>query len=92
VLELEIQRDIIDFLKVRGAKVYRMNSGKGRYNQKLPGAPGTPDLFVVERKRCYWVEVKGPEGKLNPEQEREHKELRALGQKVVVARSVDDLP
>lgn len=88
--EGDIQRAITKKLETRGAKVYRMHAGHRRVNMQLC-YPGTPDLFVVERNRHYWIEVKTPGGKVSPIQEAEHAELKRCGMEVVVARSVEDI-
>lgn len=89
--ESDIQRAIIDMLKERGAMVFRMNAGRGRYNQHL-SPPGTPDLLVVEPHRRYWVEVKTPTGVVSLDQQAMHEALENYGEEVIVARSIEDVP
>ena len=88
--ETEIQKQIIDYCTLKGALVFRMNSGSRNYNNKQ--APkGTPDLFVVRKPIAIWIEVKCP-GKDPTEVQKEmHEKLRARGQRVIVARSVEDV-
>lgn len=90
VTEIEIQREIMQALRMRGALVFRMNAGRGRQNQRL-APPGTPDLLVIEPGHHYWVEVKTPKGELTLDQQRMHEQLEVYGEEVIVARSVDDL-
>jgi ferredoxin-fold anticodon binding domain-containing protein len=89
--ESEIQKSIMDYAKAIGCKVFRMNSGySGRHNVKLcPN--GTPDLLIIGRSITLWVEVKDKKGKLSESQIKMHKELRELGQEVLIARSIDDV-
>jgi len=91
-LESPIQKEIMDYLNVIGAKVFRLNSGhSGRYNQKLC-PPGTPDILAcIPKGLTLWIEVKKSDGKRNANQIKMHKELTDLGQIVIVARSVDDV-
>lgn len=49
-----------------------------------------PDLRVLHPKRCFWVEAKSPTGRLSGGQEREIARLRALGEDVVIVRSIED--
>lgn len=51
---------------------------------------GLPDLFVVRRGECRWIEVKGAKGKLTPAQEKVHARLKANGFSVFVVRTVDE--
>ena len=88
--QLKIQKEIIDYCKLRGAIVFRMNAGSAKYNIKL--APkGTPDLLVVMESRSFWIEIKTPKGKVKPDQEKMHTDLREKGQRVYVCRSVEEL-
>lgn len=89
--EADIQRDIIEVLRLRGAIVFRMNAGRGRYNQHL-APPGTPDLLVVEPHRRYWIEVKTPKGVVSLDQQAMHDALENYGEEVIVARSIEDVP
>ena len=88
--EADIQRQIIEFLKLRGGIVFRMNAGRGRQNQHLCPV-GTPDLLAVLPHATFWVEVKDMKGKVTDEQEAMHKRLRDCGHNVIIARSIDDI-
>ena len=90
--EREIQKQIIDVCRASNYRVFRMNAGMGKRGQHL-APPGTPDLLVIGfNGKVTWVEVKSADGKLNADQETMHGELRFRGQKVVVARGIEDLP
>ncbi len=88
--EADIQRQIIKYAESAGYLIFRMNAGySGRYNTRM--APnGTPDLLCIHRDGSLWVEVKQGGGKVSKEQEDMHSRLIALGQKVIVARSLVD--
>jgi hypothetical protein len=89
--EAEIQNQIIEYLQLRGGKVYRMNAGRARNNVRMSEA-GTPDLLAIfPEGKTIWVEVKTPKGKLSEEQLRVHCQLTSYGQRVIVARSVEDV-
>ncbi len=88
--EGEIQKEIIDHLKLRGGLVFRMNSGSTKNNVKL--APkGTPDLLAIMINKVLWIEVKTATGKPNKDQINMHIVLKTMGQKVIIARSLDDV-
>ena len=88
--ESEIQKQIIDHCTNMGALVFRMNAGSRQYNNKQ--APkGTPDLFVVLNGKCLWIEVKTEKGKVSDIQQEMHTRLINMGQRVIVARSIDDI-
>lgn len=85
-----IQKEIIDYCKALGGKVFRMNSGQVRYNVKL-SPTGTPDLLAILPNKTLWIEVKKKTGIVSDKQKQMHSELIGLGQCVIVARSVDDV-
>ena len=88
--EIPIQKQIIDYLKLMGFIVFRLNAGKGRYNQYLcPN--GTPDLMAIKKHHHVWIEVKAGKNEPTPEQEEMHKKLRAAGQIVITVRSLDEV-
>ena len=88
--ESQIQKQIIDYLKLSGYLVFRMNSGKARNNIRLC-PPGTPDLLAINGRKNIWIEVKTKNGKLNVDQIYMHGELARLREKVIVARNLDDV-
>ena len=86
-----IQKQIIEYLRSRKhTRVWRMNAGRGRQNQRLAEA-GTPDPLVIEPHRTYWIEVKTPEGELSETQREMILFLTECGHEVVVARSLEDV-
>lgn len=88
--ETEIQKAIIDYLKMRGYKVFRMNAGRASFKaQSLP--KGTPDLLAISKYKTIWIEVKTSTGKLSKNQIEMILFLQNCNHKVIVARSIDDL-
>ena len=89
--EADIQRSIMQAAEAADALVFRMNAGRGRYNQRLTPA-GTPDLIIVPHHRpLLWVEVKGKTGELRFAQIAMHQELEERGQFVLTARGAEDV-
>ena len=93
-LEAEIQAGIKEYLELRGAEVFRLNSGKVRVGKRLIALcpPGTPDLVAaMPNGSVLWVEVKTPVGTVRTEQKVMHNRLRMRRQRVIVATSVADV-
>ncbi len=91
MIESEIQKTIVDYLKAKGYLVFRMNSGYIRKNVKL-SPPGTPDLLVIMGNgKVLWIEVKTKTGVCNENQNKMIVKLRCMGQKVIIARCIDDV-
>ena len=92
--EKDIQSSIVAYLRLSGWRVF-LYAQPGAH-RTLGGIlePGHPDLLAIRRvypyTRYLWVEVKRPGGKLSPDQERLHAELRGSGAWVEVWESVDD--
>jgi hypothetical protein len=80
------QAAIVAALSAAGRIPVRVHSGKvkvrGGWMQLAPN--GTPDLYVVG---WGWLECKTDTGKLNADQMRMHRLLRAEGERVAVVRS-----
>ena len=53
--------------------------------------PGFPDILVIYRGRAVLCELKGPKGKLSPDQRDCHVHLGEAGARVAMCRSVDEL-
>lgn len=77
MLEKDIENSILCFLEDLGTwawknpsiglydvakKTYR--KPKGRFHQR-----GTPDIIMIHNKQTVFIEVKGPKGRLSPEQQ-----------------------
>jgi Holliday junction resolvase len=91
VREADIQREIVDYLKMSGYMVFRMNAGQVKKNVKMHPA-GTPDILSISPKgRHLWVEVKTEEGTVSGVQQEVIDELIRRGDSVIVARSVGEV-
>jgi Holliday junction resolvase len=88
--ETEIKKEITDYLKAIGYKVYRMQAGFIKKGFQL-NSPGTPDLLAIGPRITVWIEVKAADGKLRESQVKEIAEIEEMGQCVLVARSVQEL-
>lgn len=91
--EGDLVRAIIDALTLRGATVWRCNSGKVRVRGAyLTLAPeGTPDVIGYTRHgRFVGIEVKLPKGRVTKEQLDWHAAARAHGAIAGVAYCVED--
>lgn len=91
--EAEVRKKVIKLLRSAGAEVIAIpNELVGRLNVKVSGyTKGAPDLVVAFCGQVFFVEVKSANGRLRPEQRKLHERLRALGAKVFVVSSEEDL-
>lgn len=95
--ESAIQRQILDWLERSHIFCWRHNVGgmagshKGKRWFVRFGKPGMPDIFAVWRGLITAIEVKGPKGRLSPEQEAWRDEFRRAGGFYVVARRLEDV-
>jgi hypothetical protein len=93
--ELDWQPNAIQVLTRMGFWVMRMNIGRKR--QKGGVDTGTPDLLVqvAETKtrgaRHCWIELKEPGKEPNPSQAAWHARAKAMGIKVLIAYSTQDV-
>lgn len=105
--EHQIQQACINYLKIQGWYVQRMNSGKMAYEYKgrrkflMLAERGTPDILAFKKTgdwynykpvvRIIFVEVKRPGNKPTDLQEMKMRELKEFGAECFVATSVEDL-
>lgn len=103
--ERTIQANILEYLRCRGIKAYRINAGviitgEGRSRRPVRLAPkGSADIWGVlpadrdgnNAGRAIFVECKAKGGKLTQFQEMFLDEMRQQGAVCVVARSIDDV-
>lgn len=94
MLEADVSSLIRDYIEGLGGRCERCNSGT--IKSAKSGAwvhlfsKGWPDLLALFAGGVVlWVETKAPDKKLSPDQARVHAELRALGQTVIVADSLE---
>lgn len=96
--EQEIQKAILDYLKLKGFIVFKhRNVGiyKQDTKQYIPlafGEKGIPDLIACAPDGSFWgVEVKRRGGKISPDQTDFIQRVRAKGGHAFVAYSLDDV-
>lgn len=87
--EAKTQKRIVDALETLGCHVSKFDQGR-----RTRQTPGIPDLLVMHPDwgiSC-WVEVKRPDGgRLRGSQKAWHAIARQSGQRVIVARGVDEV-
>lgn len=87
--EEKAQKRIVDALETLGCHVSKFDQGR-----RTRQTAGIPDLFVMhpDFEIALWVEVKRPDGgRLRGSQKAWHAIARESGQRVVVARGVDEV-
>ncbi len=89
--ETELQKQILDYLKMQGLCVWRTNCGYVKKNVKL--APdGTPDIIgYLPDGKFLGIEVKLPGKELRPSQEKWLNTAKNNNCAVLVAYSVEDV-
>jgi hypothetical protein len=99
VYEKDVLKQVIQYLKLKKLKVFRMNSGSFPLIRKDGSSgfargheKGTADVLAfTPTGSTLWVEVKSPTGKVSPEQAAFGKEMEHMGHIYIVARSIEDL-
>lgn len=92
--EKETQKDIIQYLTLKGIFCYRQNSGAfktesgGFYKM---GVVGAPDIVAVIKGRYIALEVKDAKGVQNDNQKRFQSSIEASGGIYRVIRSLDEV-
>ncbi len=92
--ESEIQKAILEYLKLKGYFCWRNNSGAfktergGFYRMGIKGAP---DIFLIKEGRFIGLEVKTRLGTLSEAQEAFKVALEAAGGTYLIVRSLDDV-
>ncbi len=93
--ERAIQAQILQYLRYRGIKAFRINAGglRDKRNHLIRMAPkGSADIWgVMPGGRAIFVECKAEGGKLTQFQELFLQEMKEQGAVCIVARSVDDV-
>lgn len=98
-LEHDIQNAIVDYLRMRGYLVLRLNAGATVIEQPnggrrvIRGMPaGTPDLQALKAGQpALFIEVKRPGNKPTERQYQAMRELISHGAACLVATSVEDV-
>ena len=91
--ESDIQRQILDYLAMRGVWHRRFNSGVAKMGGRFIrfGTPGLPDIMARTKNTIIWIEVKQPGKYLAPEQRRWKEEAEGFGDTFILSRSVEDV-
>lgn len=92
--ESDTQRQILDYLKLKGIFHYRNNSGgfKDANNHFYRfGALGSPDIIAVIDGIYVGIEVKAPNGKQSDHQKEFELKLQSAGGEYILAYSLDDV-
>jgi len=96
--EHQIQKGIMDYLKMRGIMAWRQNSLSApildKYNRRHyihTGMRGLPDIVILLPKIVVFCEIKSENGKLSPDQNEFFWRSKKLGHLCEVCRSVDDV-
>lgn len=89
--EKEIQKQIVEYLRKRGAFVWedKQDYRKGRYFK--PSTRGVSDVLGIYKGRPLAIEVKTPTGKLRKEQAIFLADFTAAGGIAFTARSVEEV-
>jgi hypothetical protein len=90
-----VVKSCLDYLKLRGAYVWRNNTGALRDKKDRPvffGKVGSSDIIgLLPGGRFIAVECKVPGGRLSEHQIEFLKDIERMGGLAVIARSIDDL-
>ena len=94
-LEKDIQKAIIDYLRMTGCFVYK-NRSVGIYKTAtgsyIPSQTvGVADLTAIKKGIVYQLEVKTSTGKQSPGQQQFQKDWEEHGGKYFITRSIDDV-
>jgi len=102
--EAPIQRAIVTYLRAvlppdnivhhsanEGVRGGRSGVLDGMRKRDMGQTAGFPDLVVLTHRGALFLEVKAEGGRVSPAQHEVHDRLRAMGYRVAVVRSVDDV-
>jgi hypothetical protein len=96
VLEREVLKAVLEFLQWKGIFCWRQNQGaiplpQGGF-RRFVGLKGVSDILgIVGSGRFLAIEVKGPKGRLRPDQEEFLSRVASLGGVAIVCSSVEEL-
>lgn len=94
-----LQRQIVQYLAIvlpRGWMCIHVankprSAVQGAREKAMGAKAGWPDLQIIGRDFIGFLEVKTPKGVLSAKQREVHETLRALGHRVAVVRSCEDV-
>lgn len=95
MLEKEIQKTILSYLKLKGYFVWKNNT-TGIYKKStdsyIPSpAVGSPDIFIVIDGKIIGIEVKRDGGRQSLDQQNWQYNFEKAGGRYILARSLDDV-
>ena len=97
VKEKDVQRAILDYLKLKNIFHLRLNTGaatreyKGKTTFTRYGVPGCPDILILPGKSIVWCEVKSSTGTQSHLQKMWQIDVERRGHTYILARKVDDV-
>jgi len=93
LLEKEIQKLILDYLKAKKIFHWRNNTGAFKRDNHFYrfGDNGSPDIFLVIKGQIYGVEVKNEKGKQSEYQKEWQEEFEKAGGVYLLVRSLEEL-
>ena len=92
--ETEIQKAILDYLRLKGRFFWRNNSGAFKTESGgfyRVGTAGAPDIIGCVDGKFVGLEVKTEKGKLSVDQQAFARGLRTAGGAFHLVRSIDDV-
>lgn len=102
--EQEIQRSILELLRLERVYAIRLNTGRAWINDRPidfhSGGKGVADIvaFIPSMReheppapRVLWIEVKSPKGRQTMEQASFEAHVKSLGMFYIVARGLEDV-
>ena len=91
--EADIQRTILDYLKLHRIFHWRNNSGAIKTGKRFIryGCKGSPDIIALHRGQFVGIEVKGPGEDQTEDQLAFEQCVTKSGNRYIVARSLEDV-
>jgi len=93
--ESDIQKVIIEYLKIKRIFHYRQNSGafmtKSGGFMRASSVNGLPDIVAIKDGRYIGIEVKTPKGKQSDAQKDIEREVTKAGGFYFIVRSLEDV-
>ena len=93
--ESEIEDYLVERVKALGGEVRKVKwigrRGAPDRLAMLPATGGQNGTLRAVMNRSIWIELKAPGEKAKPHQTREHERMRAMGQRVVVVDSFEQV-
>jgi hypothetical protein len=97
--EQQIQRAVFQHLAIRAAPgTFAFHPANGGWRSRVEGAifkglgvrAGIPDIVAIKDGKCFFLELKAPDGRLTLVQRDAHAALAAAGATVAVAYGLDE--